>query len=178
VIGNLIEALVEHEPLLFVTGGHGRLVGFQLLDDLTAVDFGPLTTSQPLLELGHFRFSCSQSRLGLTQPLLQDKRKNTNKNKKRLQSKGKNWKKEKNKTDKKKSSCSDAIQTISLLLLLLVLIKYIKERKKRVFICPVMAGHTMMGSLMKLFSLLFLFLYFLQAIVIITHKLRLPPFFS
>jgi hypothetical protein len=92
--------------------------------------------------------------------------------------KGKTGKKQKNTTDKKNSSCSDAIQTISLLLLLLVLIKYIKERKKRVFICPVMAGHTMMGSLMKLFSLLFLFLYFLQAIVIITHKLRLPPFFS
>jgi hypothetical protein len=102
VIGNLIEALVEHEPLLFVTGGHGRLVGFQLLDDLTAVDFGPLTTSQPLLELGHFRFSCSQSRLGLTQPLLQDKRKNTNKNKKRLQSKGKNWKKTKKHDRQKK----------------------------------------------------------------------------
>ena len=75
VIGNFIEALVEHESLLFVTCGHGRLVGFQLLDDLTAVDFGPFTTSQPLLELSHFRFSCSQSRLSFTQPLLFDKRK-------------------------------------------------------------------------------------------------------
>ena len=75
MIGNLIEALVEHESLLFVTCGHGRLVGFQLLDDLTAVDFGPFTTSQPLLELSHFRFSCSQSRLSFTQPLLFDKRK-------------------------------------------------------------------------------------------------------
>ena len=73
MIGNFVEALVEHESLLFVTCGHGRLVGFQLLDELTAVDFSPFTTSQALLELGHFRFSCSQSRLSLSQPLLKIK---------------------------------------------------------------------------------------------------------
>ena len=56
MICNLVEALVEHDPLLFVTGGHGGLVRFQLLDDLTAVGLSPFASGQPLLQLSHFRF--------------------------------------------------------------------------------------------------------------------------